>query len=455
MKKLCALALCLALCVGLLPSAAWAAGPEIKAKAVLLMEKSTGEILYEEHGEEPLELASVTKVMTMLLIMEALEDGTLTPDTMVAVSANAAGMGGSQVYMKEGETFSVHDMLKAIAVASGNDACVAMAEHLAGSEAAFVERMNARAAELGMENTVFCNCTGLPAEGHHSTANDIALMSRELIRKHPDIRTYTTIWMDTLRDGSFQLANTNKLIRFYDGATGLKTGSTDGALYCISATPAEGSAPAVPPKAENTLNYSVCKGLKEAAATQAKELAEGGREILDIINGELVPALDEVGKAFEKGKLFLPQLLMSAEAAKEAFQVLKEYLPATESHGAPQIVLATVKGDIHDIGKNIVKVLLESYRFRVLDLGKDVPPEAIVEAVRAQKIPLVGLSALMTTTAPYMKETIQALHEAGLDCKVVVGGAVITQDYADEIKADHYAADAMETVHYAQEVLGG
>lgn len=235
----------------------------------------------------------------------------------------------------------------------------------------------------------------------------------------------------------------------------LKEAAPAPAKAAPAAAPAEGSASAAPPKAENTLNYSVCKGLKEAAATQAKELAEGGREILDIINGELVPALDEVGKAFEKGKLFLPQLLMSAEAAKEAFQVLKEYLPATESHGAPQIVLATVKGDIHDIGKNIVKVLLESYRFRVLDLGKDVPPEAIVEAVRAQKIPLVGLSALMTTTAPYMKETIQALHEAGLECKVVVGGAVITQDYADEIKADHYAADAMETVHYAQEVLGG
>lgn len=235
----------------------------------------------------------------------------------------------------------------------------------------------------------------------------------------------------------------------------LKEAAPAPAKAAPAAAPAEGRAPAAPPKAENTLNYSVCKGLKEAAAAQAKELAEGGREILDIINGELVPALDEVGKAFEKGKLFLPQLLMSAEAAKEAFQVLKEYLPATESHGAPQIVLATVKGDIHDIGKNIVKVLLESYRFRVLDLGKDVPPEAIVEAVRAQKIPLVGLSALMTTTAPYMKETIQALHEAGLDCKVVVGGAVITQDYADEIKADHYAADAMETVHYAQEVLGG
>ena len=235
----------------------------------------------------------------------------------------------------------------------------------------------------------------------------------------------------------------------------LKEAAPAPAKAAPAAAPAEGRAPAALPKAENTLNYSVCKGLKEAAAAQAKELAEGGREILDIINGELVPALDEVGKAFEKGKLFLPQLLMSAEAAKEAFQVLKEYLPATESHGAPQIVLATVKGDIHDIGKNIVKVLLESYRFRVLDLGKDVPPEAIVEAVRAQKIPLVGLSALMTTTAPYMKETIQALHEAGLECKVVVGGAVITQDYADEIRADHYAADAMETVHYAQEVLGG
>ena len=200
------------------------------------MEKTTGEVLYEENSHEPLELASVTKVMTMLLIMEALDEGTITKETMVPVSATAAGMGGSQVYMKEGEEFSVHDMLKAIAVASGNDACVAMAEYLAGSESSFVEKMNARAAELGMENTVFCNCTGLPAEGHHSSAYDIALMSRELILNHPDIRDYTTIWMDTLRDGAFQLANTNKLIRFYDGATGLKTGSTDAALYCLSAT---------------------------------------------------------------------------------------------------------------------------------------------------------------------------------------------------------------------------
>ena len=234
MKKLCATLLCLALCMGVLPVRA--AGPEVNARAALLMEKSTGQVLYEANAHAPLELASVTKVMTLLLIMEALDAGTITKETMVPVSATAAGMGGSQVYMEEGEEFSVHDMLKAIAVASGNDACVAMAEYLAGSESAFVEKMNARAAELGMEDTVFCNCTGLPAEGHHASAYDIALMSRELILYHPDIRTYTTIWMDTLRDGDFQLANTNKLVRYYEGATGLKTGSTDAALYCLSAT---------------------------------------------------------------------------------------------------------------------------------------------------------------------------------------------------------------------------
>jgi len=234
MKKLCAMLLLLTSCLFLLPVSA--AGPETNAKAVLLMEKTTGEVLYEENPHEVLEPASVTKVMTMLLAMEALDSGAITLETMVPVSANAAGMGGSQVYMEEGEQFSVHEMLKAIAVASGNDASVAMAEYLSGSESAFVEKMNARAAELGMTDTVFENCTGLPADGHHTSAYDIALMSRELILHHPDIRTYTTIWMDTLRDGTFQLSNTNKLIRFYDGATGLKTGSTDGALYCISAT---------------------------------------------------------------------------------------------------------------------------------------------------------------------------------------------------------------------------
>lgn len=213
------------------------------------------------------------------------------------------------------------------------------------------------------------------------------------------------------------------------------------------------SAPAAPPQGETTLYQAVLKGLREDAVKRAEAEAAAGKDILAVINDALVPALDQVGKAFEKGTLFLPQLLMSAEAAKAAFERLRAYLPVSQAEGEPQIVLATVKGDIHDIGKNIVKVLLESYRFRVLDLGKDVPPERIVETVRARGIPLVGLSALMTTTTPAMEETIRQIHAAGLPCKVVVGGAVITGDYARRIGADRYAADAMEAVHYAQELL--
>lgn len=213
-----------------------AAGPKTSAAAVLLMEKETGTVLYEENAHTPLEPASVTKVMTLLLIMEALDGGQITKEDMVTVSSRAASMGGSQVFLEEGEQMCVSDMLKAIAVASGNDAAVAMAEYLAGSEEAFVERMNAKAKDLGMSDTTFINCTGLPVEGHHTSAHDIALMSRELILHHPGIREYTTIWMDTLRNGQFQLSNTNKLIYYYDGATGLKTGSTDAALYCLSAT---------------------------------------------------------------------------------------------------------------------------------------------------------------------------------------------------------------------------
>jgi len=220
----------------LAPSALAVTGePAVEAGACLLMEKETGTILYEENAHQRMEPASVTKVMTLLLVMEAIDAGQLHLEDQVQVSAHAASMGGSQVYLKEHEQMSVHDMLKAVAVASGNDAAVALAEHLAGSEEAFVARMNQRAAELGMGDTHFVNCTGLPAEGHVTSAYDIAVMSRELIC-HPGIRNYTTIWMDSLRDGQFQLANTNKLIRYYQGATGLKTGSTDSALYCLSAT---------------------------------------------------------------------------------------------------------------------------------------------------------------------------------------------------------------------------
>ena len=231
-------ALLLAPCVSAadLPASAAPSGPETAAASAVLMEKESGAVLYEKDARQKLEPASVTKIMTLLLIMEALDSGRIARDDMVTVSAYAAGMGGSQVYLKEGEQMSVSERLKCITVVSGNDAAVAMAEYLSGSEAAFVAEMNLRARELGMADTNFVNCTGLPAQGHLTSAHDIALMSRELILNHPSIREYTTIWMDTLRDGAFQLTNTNKLIRFYDGATGLKTGYTASAGYCISAT---------------------------------------------------------------------------------------------------------------------------------------------------------------------------------------------------------------------------
>ena len=208
---------------------------ELAAPSAILMERTGGTVLWEKNADERLEPASVTKVMTMLLIAEAIDGGTLSLEDAVSASAYAASMGGSQVYLKEHETFTVREMLKCIAVASANDAAVAMAEHIAGSEGTFVERMNRRAQELGMMNTHFSNCTGLPCEGEHlTTARDIAIMSAELMR-HEWIREYTTIWMDSIRDGSFTLSNTNKLIYYYDGATGLKTGFTQSAGYCLSA----------------------------------------------------------------------------------------------------------------------------------------------------------------------------------------------------------------------------
>ena len=209
---------------------------EVEAPSALLMEKETGTVLFAKDEHAKLEPASVTKVMTLLLVMEAIDAGTLHYDDMVTASAHACSMGGSQIWLEENEQMSVSDMLKAVCVVSANDCAVALAEAVAGSEEAFVDRMNQRAAELGMADTVFKNATGLPAEGHVTSAHDIALMSRELILNHPDIRQYTTIWMDTLRDGASSLVNTNRLIRFYEGATGLKTGSTDSALYCLSAT---------------------------------------------------------------------------------------------------------------------------------------------------------------------------------------------------------------------------
>lgn len=223
---------------------AWAAGEEaiptegealeLSCKSAVLIEMNSGTVLYEQNSHEKLPIASVTKIMTLLLIMEAVDTGAITYQDMVTCSAYAASMGGSQIWLEEGETMSVDDMLKAICVVSANDCCAAMAEYLAGSVESFVARMNQKASELGMDDTKFVDCSGLSDDGY-SSAYDVALMSRALMR-YSDITRYTTIWMDSLRDGKSQLVNTNKLIRFYNGITGLKTGTTSTAGHNLSAT---------------------------------------------------------------------------------------------------------------------------------------------------------------------------------------------------------------------------
>ena len=240
MKRMGWVVVVLGLLMGMIPLGAQAAALEIPAKSAVLMDAATGAVIFAQNGEEALAPASVTKVMTMLLIMEAIDSGRIRWDDTVTASENAAAKGGSQIYLKVGETMSVSDMVKSIAVSSANDCACAMAEHIAGSESAFVELMNSRAGELGMKNTHFVNCTGLDdseeAKDHKISALDIAIMSRELLVNHPDIKKFTTIWMDTVRGGTFGLSNTNKLVRFYQGATGLKTGFTASAGYCLSAS---------------------------------------------------------------------------------------------------------------------------------------------------------------------------------------------------------------------------
>ena len=217
-------------------------GLDPSAKSALLMEASTGTVIYEKNADERLRPASVTKIMTLLLIFEALEKNQFSLDDVVTVSEHAASMGGSQVFLEPGETQTVNDMIKCISIASANDASVAMAEFVAGSEPAFVDLMNAKAKELGMDNTTFANCCGLEAEGHLTTARDIALMSRELINNHPQIHDYCTVWQDSIihrtrrGDSEFGLTNTNKFLKQYPYANGLKTGYTSQSKYCISAT---------------------------------------------------------------------------------------------------------------------------------------------------------------------------------------------------------------------------
>ena len=238
MKKLISILLSAVLLLSVLP-AVRAEGLDVPAPSAILMDAATGTVLYEKNADEKLPPASVTKIMTLLLVMEALDSGRVGWDDTVTASETAAAKGGSQVYLEVGEQMSLDEMLKSVVVSSANDCATALAEHVAGSEAAFVEKMNARASELGMENTHFVNCTGLDdgenAAEHLTTARDIAIMSRELL-SHEEIKKYTTIWMDTVRNGQFGLSNTNKLVRFYEGTTGLKTGYTSTAGHCLSAS---------------------------------------------------------------------------------------------------------------------------------------------------------------------------------------------------------------------------
>ena len=241
LKKIAFLLATLLIFTGASPVFAETLVPDVKS--AILLEPSTGTVIYEQNADEKVQIASVTKIMTMLIIMERIDEGKLALTDMVTASKNAQSYGGSTMFLEAGEEFTVSDMLKGIAVASANDGCVAMSEHIAGNEEAFVEMMNTRAKELGMENTRFANCNGLDDDVDvseaHSTARDVAIMSAELI-KHKKIFDYTTIWTDSLRDGKFLLANTNKLIRNYQGATGLKTGSTTKGGCCLSATAERG-----------------------------------------------------------------------------------------------------------------------------------------------------------------------------------------------------------------------
>ena len=239
--------------------------PEINAKSVILIEQSTGNVLYENNADEQLPPASITKIMTMVLICEALDSGALKMTDVVTTSEHAASMGGSQIWLEPKETMNVKDLVKAVAIGSANDASVALAEHIAGSEDGFVTMMNEKAKQLGMKNTVFKNACGLDEDGHLSSARDVALMSRELLR-HDVIREFTSTWMDSLRGGETQLVNTNKLVRFYLGATGLKTGTTDKAGSCLSASA----------KRDKMELIAVVMG-----ASDSKERFSGAKKLLD------------------------------------------------------------------------------------------------------------------------------------------------------------------------------
>ena len=351
MKRIWSLLTIAMLLLGLLPISAMAAGPEVAAKSAVLMDMATGMVLQEQNAHEKLAPASVTKVMTLLLIMEAIDSGKIHWEDQVIASESAAAKGGSQVYLKVGETMSVSDMVKSIAVSSANDCACAMAEHIAGSEQAFVELMNRRAEELGMQDTHFVNCTGLDdspeAAEHRTSAYDIALMSRELMANHPDIQKFTTIWMDTIRNGAFGLANTNKMIRFYPGATGLKTGFTAGAGYCLSATA----------QRENLGLIAVVMGAETSQARfgACKHLLDYGFANFSLVTPEMSGGAVKVKLGTADFVKAVPaesaQLLVDKAQANQVQieTVLEEEIPAPVSKGQ-RLGTLTVK-----VGEQIVK----------------------------------------------------------------------------------------------------
>ena len=317
-------------------------------KSALLMERSTGKVLQEENAHERLAPASVTKIMTMLLVMEAVDSGQLRWEDQVTASETAAAKGGSQIYLKVGETMTVQDMMKSVAVSSANDCACALAEHLCGSEEAFVEKMNEKAAKLGMQDTHFVNCTGLDdgpdAAQHRTSAYDIGLMSRELLDKHPDIRKFTTIWMDTVRNGTFGLSNTNRLVRFYRGATGLKTGFTRGAGFCLSASASREGMEliAVVMGADSSGGrFGACKSMLDYGfanfALLSPELPEDHFVEVTLGTEEKVPVKLQTEANFlvEKGQ--------KAQASREIR--LEEQVEAPVAEGAPLGALVLKAGD--------------------------------------------------------------------------------------------------------------
>lgn len=308
---------------------------DIKAKSAILMEVNTGKILYEQNADEHLPPASITKIMSLLLVMEAIERKDLSVEDVVSASEHACSMGGSQIWLEPGEAMTVDDLLKAAVIASANDATVALGEQIAGSEEGFVAQMNARAQELGMTNTNFVNATGLDADGHISTAHDVAVMSKELI-KHDLIKNYSTVWMDSLRDGQSELVNTNKLVRFYEGTTGLKTGTTSGAGYCLSAT------------AERN-------GLELVAVIMSGDSSQdrfnGAKKLLDYgfanyAYSDIAPNLDGITATKVRGGV-LPLVKIEAKTNFNLLLKKSEVADITQKINLPENIAAPVKqGDV-------------------------------------------------------------------------------------------------------------